>query len=92
MRLSPQGRDDDAVLHRGVTARTVTIHNSSGNTARRPRAAIPSETLAALERWVESGIAPEHLIATTAREAQLIEAQTVARFDTGSVFRQSAPR
>jgi hypothetical protein len=27
-----------------VTARTVTIHNSSGNTARRPRAAIPSET------------------------------------------------
>jgi feruloyl esterase len=50
------------------------------------------DILAALERWVESGIAPEHLIATTAREGQVIESQTVPRFDTGPVFRQSAPR
>ena len=50
------------------------------------------DILAALERWVESGIAPEHLIATTAREGQVIESQTVPRVDTGSVFRQPAPR
>jgi feruloyl esterase len=50
------------------------------------------DVLAALERWVESGIAPEHLIASTAREGQVIEPQTVRRFDTGSMIRQSAPR
>jgi feruloyl esterase len=43
------------------------------------------DILAALERWVESGVAPEHIIATTTHEGQVIESQTIRRSETRSM-------
>ena len=43
------------------------------------------DVLAALDRWVESGIAPEHIIATTTRDGQVVESQTVQRFATDAL-------
>lgn len=50
------------------------------------------DILAALERWVESGVAPELIIATTAHEGQVVESQTVRRFDIHSLSQQTGPR
>jgi pimeloyl-ACP methyl ester carboxylesterase len=43
------------------------------------------DVLATLDRWVESGTAPEHIIATTTREGKVVESQTIQRFDTGAM-------
>jgi feruloyl esterase len=48
------------------------------------------DVLATLDRWVESGTAPEHIIATTRRDG-LVESQTVKRFDISALRRPSAP-